>query len=110
MNGPGLADFAVCCFYWVTCVLLDFLVSCTGDTFAGLATGRFALFCAGGTAIRLSSSRLTLQAPSNPRLKTDVENARLKGSLSSPRLSRITLDCGERLCQRRIRNGSSPPL
>jgi hypothetical protein len=31
-------------------------------------------------------------APSNPRLKTDVENARLKGSLSSPGLSRISLD------------------
>src|SRR5207249_12045958 len=30
-------------------------------------------------------------APSQ-RLKTDVENARLKGSLSSPRLSRIALD------------------
>ena len=27
----------------------------------------------------------------NPRLKTDVENARLKGSLSSPRLSRNSL-------------------
>ena len=30
--------------------------------------------------------------PSNPRLKTDIENARLKGSLCSARLSRITLD------------------
>src|SRR5438093_270626 len=31
--------------------------------------------------------------PSNPRLKTDIENARLKGSLCSARLSRMVLCC-----------------
>ena len=36
--------------------------------------------------------QISMNRASNPRLKTDVENARDKGSLSSPRLSRTPLD------------------
>ena len=40
----------------------------------------------------LSNGNRIFREPSNPRLKTDVENARLLGLAFSPRLSRMALD------------------